>query len=131
VITREFPEYTGTGGLAFVDVASIRQTVDFLRRGKKVPYMGILAKTLQESVAEAHELNEGVYVTDVYSKSPAYQGGMRVADVIIQVDGVDIKNMAEIYGILLGHGRKDTLVCKVIRTSGKKKVEKKIKIVLG
>ena len=131
VITREFPEYTGQGGLAFIDVASIKETVNFLRRGKKVPYMGILARTLQESVAKAHGLEKGVYVTDVYSKSPAYKGGMRVADVIIQVDGVDINSMGELYRMMLGRSRKETLTCKVIRTSGKKKVEKKIKIVLG
>ncbi len=131
VITREFPEYTGKGGLSFVDAASIQETVRFLRKGKKAPYMGILCKTLQESVAQAHELDQGVYVTDVYAKSPAYQGGMRVADVIVQVDGMDIRSMEEIYRILAAHNKKETLVCKVIRSSGKKKVAKTIKIVLG
>lgn len=130
VITGEFPEYTGQGGLSFIDVASIQETVGFLRKGKKAPYMGILCKTLQESVAEAHGLDKGVYVTDVYAKSPAYQGGMRVADVIVQVDGTDIQSMEEIYHILAAHNKKDTLVCKVIRSSGNKKVGKTIRIVL-
>lgn len=131
VITGGFPEYTGKAGLSFVDVASIEGTVRFLRKGKKAPYMGIVCKTLQESVAEAHGLEQGVYVTDVYAKSPAYQGGMRVADVIVQVDGTNIQSMDEICHILAGRKRKETLVCKVIRSSGKKKVEKIIKIVLG
>lgn len=131
VITGEFPEYAGRGGLSFIDVASVRQTVGFLRKGKKPPYMGILCKTLQESVAEAHGLDQGVYVTDVYAKSPAYQGGMRVADVIVQVDGTDIRSMEEICLILAGRKKKETLVCKVVRISGKKKVRKIIKIVLG
>lgn len=131
MITGEFPEYAGRGGLSFIDVASVRQTVGFLRKGKKPPYMGILCKTLQESVAEAHGLVQGVYVTDVYAKSPAYQGGMRVADVIVQVDGTDIRSMEEICRILAGRKKKETLVCKVVRLSGKKKVRKIIKIVLG
>lgn len=131
VITGEFPEYAGKGGLSFIDVASIQETVRFLRKGKKAPYMGIVCKTLQKSVAEAHGLDQGVYVTDVYAKSPAYQGGMRVADVIVQVDGKNIQSMEEIHRMLAARNKKETLECKVIRTSGSKKVGKTIKIVLG
>lgn len=131
VITREFPEYTGKSGMAFVDIASLQDTISFLRQGKRVPYMGIVTRTLEASVAKAHHLTQGVYVTDVYSKSPAYQAGMRVADVIVQVDGEEVKSMEEIYRRLVAHNKKETMVCQIIRIAGKKKVRKNIKIKLG
>lgn len=131
VITREFPEYTGKSGMAFVDIASLRDTISYLRQGKRVPHMGIVTRTLQASVAKAHHLTQGVYVTDVYAKSPAYKAGMRVADVIVQVDGEKVKSMEEIYRTLIAHNKNETMVCQIIRISGKKKVRKTIKIELG
>lgn len=131
ILTKEFLEYTGRGGLAFVDIASVQKAIDFLRRGKSVPYMGIVAETIKESVAQAHGLPQGVYVSDIYSKSPAYQAGMRVADVITQIDGEEIHSMEEIYQRLVQHNRKEALVCTVVRTSGKKQLKKKIKVILG
>ena len=62
---------------------------------------------------------------------PPIRGGMRVADVIVQVDGTDRRSTEEICRILAGRKKKETLVCKVVRISGKKKVRKIIKIVLG
>lgn len=131
VLTRECTEYTGTCGLAFVDIASIQKTINFLRQGKSVPYMGIVARTLTQSVAKAHDLPQGVYVKEVYSKSPAYEAGMRVADVITRIDGKEIYSMGEIHQILVQHNKKEALVCTVLRKSGKKQIEKTIKIVLG
>lgn len=131
MITRQYPEYVGKSGLAFVDMASIKDTVEMLRKGKKAPYFGIVAMTLEEAVAQAHNLTQGVYVTDVYAKSPAYNAGMRVADVIIQVNGEKIQSMDEVYRKLTGYKKKEKIVCTVIRGSGKKQTEKKFKITLG
>lgn len=131
VLTREYTEYTGTSGLTFVDIASIQKTINFLRKGKSVPYMGVVARTLTQAAAKAHDLPQGVYVKEVYSKSPAYEAGMRVADVITRIDGEEIYSMEEIHQILVEHNKKETLVCTILRKSGKKQIEKTLKIVLG
>lgn len=134
IIARDYGGYTGTGGLAFVDVFSIQSSVNLLRRGKSAPYMGVEAITLEDAAAGAHGLPAGAYVTAVYSKSPAYNAGMRVADVITKVDGREISGMGEVYQLLLQHKKGDSVTCTISRKSGKSgksQVQKNIKIKLG
>ena len=96
-----------------------------------IPYLGIEGRSIDEDVAEAHNLVEGAYVTEVYAGTPAYEGGMRVADVITQINGESIRGMTDIYNNLIKHKPKDKVVYTVHRKSGNRKVAKQIKVVLG
>lgn len=131
IITTAFKKEAGTTGMAFVKISNVTALLEMLQKKQVMPYIGIEGRSLDETVAKAHNLVAGAYVTEVYAGTPAYEGGMRVADVITQINGESISGMADIYNNLLKHKPKDKIVYTVHRKSGNRKVAKQIKIVLG
>ncbi len=131
IITTAFTKEAGTTGMAFVKITNVTALLEMLQKKMTIPYIGIEGRSISEDVAKAHNLVEGAYVTEVYAGTPAYEGGMRVADVITQINGESITGMADIYNNLIKHKPKDKVVYTVHRKSGNRKVAKQIKVVLG
>lgn len=131
LITTEFTNKTGTAGLSFIDMGGISGLLEHLMGKENVPYIGCEGQSISPATAKTHNLEAGAYITDVYSDSPAYECGMRVADIVTVMDGREIDSMSEIYDILLQHKSGDTIKCTVMRGAGKKKVKKELKIKLG
>ena len=131
IITTNFTEKMGTTGLSFIKMSGVTAALELLQAGKSAPYLGIEGISLSVTAARAHQLEVGAYVTEVYAGSPAYEGGMRVADVITKVDDSVISGMADIYRELLKKRAGDTVTYMVTRKSGKRQLEKQLKIKLG
>lgn len=131
ILTADFTEKTGKTGMAFMRISDVMPVIELLREKKSAPYLGVEGTSLSTTVAKVHRLEAGAYVTEVYSGSPAYEGGMRVADVITKMGDKAISGMTEIYQELLKKKTGDTVVCTVIRTSGKGQITKELKIKLG
>lgn len=87
--------------MAFVSVNSVHDILELLMRGKNTSYLGIEGVDVDSATAEQHNLVRGIYVTSVYLGSPAYMGGMRVADVIVKVDGQSVKNIYALHNTLI------------------------------
>lgn len=130
MITTKFTLETGTAGIAFVDMSNISTVLELLRHKQSVTFMGIEGESINSTIASAHDLEIGAYVKDVYAESPAYLGGMRVADIITKIDGAGITGMTDVYNTLLQHSTGDEIVCTVYRKSGKKYITKDLKIKL-
>lgn len=131
VITTAFKEETGTTGMAFIKISHVTALLGILQKKGMIPYIGIEGRTLDESVAKAHNLEEGAYLTEVYSGAPAYEAGLRVADVITQINGQKITGMTDIYNDLLNRKSNDKVIYTVHRKSGNERVAKQIRIKLG
>lgn len=79
---------------------------------------------IQVPVGNQHVSDETPYlVSGVYEDSPAYKAGLRPDDIILQVDGVDVKGLKcdYIYNKLL-LGKKGTDVNIVIDRKGEKMI---------
>lgn len=63
---------------------------------------------------------KGFTFTSVYSGSPAYSGGIRVADVITQIDGEEVSSLSVLHSILKSHNTGDRIIVTVSRKYGKK-----------
>jgi len=131
IITTAFKEETGTTGMAFIKLSHITALLGILQNEETIPYIGIEGRSLDESVAKAHNLEAGAYLTEVYSGAPAYEAGLRVADVITQINGQKITGMADIYNDLLNHKSNDKVIYTVHRKSGNGRVTKQIRVTLG
>ena len=100
-INNKFQNLTGEKNMAFVSVNSVHDILELLMRGKNTSYLGIEGVDVDSATAEQHNLVRGIYVTSVYLGSPAYMGGMRVADVIVKVDGQSVKNIYALHNTLI------------------------------
>lgn len=114
-INNRFQNLTGERNMAFVSINSVRDIIELLMRGKSISYLGIEGIDVDSDTAAAHSLVRGIYVTSVYSSSPAYSGGMRVADVIEKVDGQSAKTVYALHNILIKHKSGDEIKVEVSR----------------
>ncbi|MBN2482157.1 MAG: Do family serine endopeptidase [Bacteroidales bacterium] len=68
-------------------------------------YLGITIRSVDGKLAEEMKLDvtRGVYVDSIADNSSAGEAGVKAGDVILEVDGQEVKNNAELLGII---GRK-------------------------
>ena len=91
------------------------------------PSIGITGRDLNETTAKANNLPEGVYVLSVAEFSAAEKAGIKTGDVIIAIDGKEVKTMSELNTQKNTHKVGDEVTIKLIR-EGK---EQEIKVTLG
>lgn len=114
-INNRYQALTGEKNMAFTSINSVHDIMEMLMRGKNISYLGIEGIDVDSETAAKHNLSRGIYVTTVYSSSPAYSGGMRVADVIEKVDGRSVKTVYALHNILLKHKSEDEIKIEVSR----------------
>lgn len=93
--------------------------INKLIKDKKIvrPYIGISGINVDETTAKRNNLSEGVYVAQVLSNSPASKAGIQKGDVIIGIEGKDIKTMEELNEIKNTKNVGDKITLKIHRQS--------------
>ena len=109
---------TGIEGIGFA--IPINSTIDVyneLKTNGKIsrPVIGISGINLTEATAKKNNLVVGVYVKTISDFSAAEKAGLRIGDVIIQADGINITNMDELNEIKNKHKVGDQMTLKVNR----------------
>lgn len=129
-ITDSFRSVMGDTVVGFVELSSVQDVIRMMLEGKNVPYLGIEGKDVDNETAKSHNIDEGVYVTSVYSNSPAYKAGMRVADVITKIDGKKIISINQLHNALMGLKKDSSMKITLERKTNGKTTNKKITAVL-
>jgi len=91
------------------------------------PWIGISGGEITPEAREEYGLPLGIYIERVYAYGPAHKAGIEPGDVIIAIDGEEIKSMAKLQAVLEKHKPKDKIKILVIRED--KKIE--IDLTLG
>lgn len=144
MLTSKYKEETGEIDTAFFSLSSLASDLNQMIRGREVPYLGIYGSSVSgvtqgtlgnfETNFSAVDMEtsgiSGIYIEQVEPRSPAYQGGMRVADVITDVNGQAVQTMEELHKYLSAcqSGQEVTLI--VCRQGDSQSIEKKLKITL-
>lgn len=92
-------------GIGFsIPINDVKEIISELEKGKKIerPTIGLelinidnTSKLNENYIALDKSITYGVVVTDVYDNTPAYNGGLKLGDVIIKLDDNKINNMSE------------------------------------
>ena len=89
-------------GIGFaIPVNIVRRIVDdLISHGRIRPvYSGILPGEISQTMVRSRG-SGGVLVTEIDSASPAERGGVQVADVILEVDGIQVNSASEYLSLL-------------------------------
>lgn len=109
---------TGVEGVGFaIPINSTKDITDQLIKYSKVkrPYIGIGGIELDEKTAKVNNLVVGIYVKQLEDFSAAEKGGVKVGDVITEVDGQKVTTMDEVNEIKNKKNIGDTLKLKIYR----------------
>ena len=121
---------TGIEGMGFaIPINSTTEITSQLIQYSKVkrPYIGITGMELDSKTAQKYKLVEGIYVKDVETFSAAEKAGLKIGDVIIEVDGKAVKTMDELNEIKNSHQIGDQIKIKINREGE----EKELTLTLG
>lgn len=130
-INNRYQTLTGEKNMAFVSINSVHDILELLMRGKNISYLGIEGIDVDSETAVKHSLVRGIYMTSVYPNSPAYMGGMRVADVIEKVDGNSVKTVYALHNVLIKHKSGDEIKVEVSRKAKNTRRNITLSVTLG
>ena len=122
IMTDAYRDITGENNWAFIKIEDVAAAAKAIVDRQKPVTFGIRGKDIADQ--------NGVYVTEVEIKSPAYHGGVRVADVICAMDGCNIKSMKDLRLCLSTHERGDKVTIRLKRKNGGSQIRKTVKVEL-
>lgn len=96
-------------------LSGIKDEIELLINGNKVPYLGIYGVEVSKEIAEEYDMPKGLYVKEVLVDSPAMEAGIQCGDIITHMSGEKIVSVSGYHKVLLEHQSGDT-----IRVTGKR-----------
>ena len=97
---------------------------ELISKGKiERPYIGIAGIDIDESTAKRNNLSTGIYVAQVIASAPASKSGIQKGDIIIAVDGQEIKTMEKLNEYKNTKKIGDKIKIKIIRASKEEEIE--------
>ncbi|MFH1752695.1 MAG: trypsin-like peptidase domain-containing protein [Candidatus Omnitrophota bacterium] len=120
--------YQGVGFAIPINVA--KSIIEDLKRGRKIAYgwLGVIIQDVTEDLAVYFGLSgtEGVLISEVVNGSPAYNAGIVPGDIIVELDGAEIKSTKELIFNISRIPVDKKIVVDLIRNKGKMSVPIKI-----
>lgn len=116
---------TGVEGVGFaIPINSTKEIYEQLIQYNKVkrPYIGIDGYDLDEQTAENNNLVVGIYIKTIEDFSAGEKAGLKIGDVIVEVDGTKVTKMDELNAIKNQKQIGDTLKLKVFREGKEKEI---------
>jgi Do/DeqQ family serine protease len=92
--------------------------VELIQMGKVIrPWVGIGLQDLTPELMKSFNITEkeGVLISQIYERSPAEKAGLKVGDVIVQIDGKRIKNGQDVVREVLKKQVDQEILFEVIR----------------
>lgn len=126
IINDGFLDITGKNSCSFLGLMMIYPRIMHLVNGEDIPCMGVVGRDAKEGGRS----DAGVYVTEVDYDTPAYEAGLRVADIITSIDSVEIKDLEDLRDSILQSEGGEKLSVEVKRDCGSRMHKKKIQVTL-
>lgn len=112
-------------GIGFaIPINTAKEVIDELIKYGEVtrPWIGVMIQELTPELAEEFKVKEGALIGDVISDTPAQKAGMKRGDVVIAVDGREVKTPTELRRQILNKKVGQRVVITLIRDGKKKSV---------
>ncbi len=72
-------------------------TEELIKYGRVIRgWLGVLVQNVSEKLKEKYKIGYGVLVIKVFENSPAQKAGIKVGDIILKLDNVDIENASKL-----------------------------------
>ncbi len=119
-------------GIGFaIPINMVKSVLDQLKKTGKVSrgYLGVVISSINEEKKDYYKLKsmKGAFVERVEPGLPGEKAGIKPKDVIIRVDGVDVKDSTDLVSIIANRPAGEKVSIDIIR-DGK---EKAVQVVLG
>ena len=111
---------TSVEGLGFaIPIDDAIEVIDELIQNKKIvrPYIGINSIDIDSITAKLNNIPEGIYVYSVVTNSPAAKANIQKGDIIVGIEGKDIKTTEELNEVKNSKKVGDEITLKIFRNN--------------
>lgn len=129
VISRSTTAAALTGTSTEITVESLLVVAQRLCNGLKMPYFGIMAEDVPESALKELNIENGIYVDEVSSSSPAAVAEIHKGDIITAINDTSIDGVRTFSSILLEVEPGEAITVKLYRSSQKGNPEMTVTVI--
>lgn len=101
------------------------------KKDENPAYLGISGAAVSGEMLKQYDLDKGIYITRVFSDTPAKEAGIRKGDILLSIDGQKVGDMDELSAVLSGYEEGTQVVVELLKRSNAGYVEKELKVILG
>ena len=116
--------------LCAIGITEAKQVIEKLSAGGKKAYLGVQCTDVPEDVRRRMDIPEGVYVSKVADGSPAMNAGLQKGDVIISMNGEEVRYSTTLSRILLEEDAGTEIGITLMRPSGEEYTEMELTVML-
>lgn len=128
MLSAQHTKETGEIDTAFFSLSDLTEDLNRMIQGVSIPHLGIYGVHVPQE--DVRTLGKGIYIQGIEPKSPAYEGKLRVADVITEMDGQAVQTMDELHRYLAGCQSGQEVAVTVYRLDNSQNKKKKLKITI-
>ena len=130
IITTVFKEDLNQNISTAIGITKLNPIIKALVNKDDRIFFGILGEDIPNSVLQEIKIDNGIYVTEVISDSPAFRTGLRQGDIITLINESKVSSMTSFTTILNTHSVGETVKVTVNRMSKQAWKEMELKVVL-
>lgn len=119
----------GSVGIGFAIASNLAKRVsdDLIKHQEVVrPWMGVSLQPLSEEFKEQFEVKNGALIGDVFEGDPAEKAGIQPGDVIVKIEGNDVRDSDDFLRQIIEHRPGKKIILTVVRNGKEKEIEVKL-----
>ncbi len=114
-----------------IGTQELQNLVEKLMRGENPGYLGIEGESFSSEKADAKYKGSGIYVTKLRKDLPAMAAGIRGGDILTEIGGKKVTNMAEFQREILKHAIGDKVSVTLVRQGRGEYQEMTLEVEIG
>lgn len=131
LVLQDYSSQGDRNTITALSVSELKQVIEDLFNGRDVPYVGLRLSTVTDEIAKEYSIPKGVYIKSVELDSPAMAAGLQEADVIITVNGEEVKTVEQYNQKIYALNPEDAVLVTVKRQSGEEYVDLECIVTVG
>lgn len=131
VITHAYDSENNSDIHTMIGISRLKLIIEKMINKQPMVRFGVIASDIPESNQEKLEVENGIYVTEVKSNSPALESGIRAGDIIVEIDGTRVSSVINFSNILATYQPEEEILVKYVRSSSANAAEREITVTLG
>ena len=131
VITHAYDSENHSDIHTIIGISRLKLIIEKMINKQSMVQFGVIASDIPESNQEKLDVENGIYVTEVRSNSPALESGIRAGDIIVEVDGIRVSSVINFTNILAKYQPETVVSVKYVRSSSANRAEQEVMVTLG